>query len=164
MILILLGTQDAPFPRIIETTQQALVELEWSQAVIVQAGHTHYTTTSPQWRVTDFLSQAEFEEAITQAEVVICHGGAGTMLTALKKGKQVIVMARKLEFSEHNNDHQAELASKLAQEGYLQSVQTRSEMQAALQAVQAQTFQPRPFDFVNDVVNQVEHLIDLIEV
>lgn len=99
-----------------------------------------------------------------QADVVICHGGAGTMLTAMKNGKQVIVMARKLEFSEHNNDHQAELAMKLASEGYLQNVQTVEEMQTALQSIQMSNFQPRKFDLINDVVSQVETLIDTLEV
>lgn len=164
MILILLGTQDAPFPRIITTTQQALQQLEWQEEVIVQAGHTVYDTSRTDWHVTDFLSPTEFENAIMQADVVICHGGAGTMLTAMKNGKQVIVMARKLEFSEHNNDHQAELAMKLASEGYLQNVQTVEEMQTALQSIQMSNFQPRKFDLINDVVSQVENLIDTLEV
>lgn len=163
MILILLGTQDAPFPRIIETTKQALSNLAWQQTVVVQAGHTTYQAPNAQWQIADFLSQAEFEQAIAQAEIIICHGGAGTMMTAMKKQKQVIVMARKLEFAEHNNDHQAELADKLASDGYLQHVQTLAEMQAALQRIQQQTFQPRPFDFVNGVVKQVELLIDNLE-
>lgn len=164
MILVLLGTQDAPFPRIVNLVEEALLNLAWDQEVVVQAGHTRYQSIHPWVKVTPFLTQSEFEAAIQAAEIVICHGGAGTMLTASQQEKQVIVCARKHAFAEHNNDHQSELVDKLALEGYVQAVQTVSEMQQALQLVQTDQFHPRRFDFVNDVVNHVEAWIDQLSI
>ncbi|MGL4953010.1 MAG: glycosyltransferase [Culicoidibacterales bacterium] len=164
MILVLLGTQDAPFPRIITLLEQALENLDWKHDVLVQAGHTQYESTKTNLQVIPFLTQSEFEMAIENTEVIVCHGGAGTMLTAMQRGKQIIVCARKHAHNEHNNDHQSELVDKLANVGYVQAVQSIDEMQNALERVRKQEFKPRAFDLVNDVVNQVERYIDQITI
>ena len=159
-IFVLLGTQDAPFPRLIQYVENGVKQLNIICEIIVQAGHTSYESESSWMKIVDFLQPAAFESAIMQADVVICHGGAGTMLTALKHQKPTIAMARKLAFAEHNNDHQCELVDKLADDGYLQGVQTESELVDALQKIMLHTHPVREFDLVNGVTDAVAKVID----
>lgn len=45
--------------------------------------------------------------------MLITHGGAGTMVNAVKRGKRVIVVPRLARYGEHVDDHQLELAKRL---------------------------------------------------
>jgi len=61
-----------------------------------------------------------FEEIVRQvqaARVVVCHAGVGSILVALQNGKRPIVVPRLRRFGEAPDDHQEELASRLAAEG-----------------------------------------------
>ena len=43
------------------------------------------------------------------ASLVISHGGAGTIITALKYSKKLILVPRLKEFGEHTDSHQVDL-------------------------------------------------------
>lgn len=160
MILVLLGTQDAPFPRIIDLSIEAVGTLGVTSEIVVQAGHTSYQSQLPHVKIVDFLTPTEFETLISTATVVVCHGGAGTMVTALKHNKPVIALARTLAHGEHNNDHQRELVEKFAQLGYVQAVQTQAQMQVALARITNGDWQQPDFALKNQLTRAVETYID----
>ena len=54
-----------------------------------------------------------------QAEFVICHGGVGSIFTALRLRKKVLVVPRLEKYGEHINDHQLEICEQLEKEGYI---------------------------------------------
>lgn len=62
----------------------------------------------------DFISREDFEARLGWADVVVCHGGAGTLYEAHLAGHLPIVVPRLSRFGEHVNDHQLELAHALA--------------------------------------------------
>lgn len=64
-----------------------------------------------------FLSIAEFEQQMRNAETVISHGGCGTLLYAARLGKIPVVMPRRKKYGEHVNDHQLQLVDELAEQG-----------------------------------------------
>lgn len=39
-------------------------------------------------KIIDYMSVRKFEECIDRADLIICHAGVGTILTALKKVKK----------------------------------------------------------------------------
>jgi len=51
------------------------------------------------------------------AEAVICHGGSGTILDAIRCGHVPIIMPRLAIHREHVDDHQLQIAERLQQEG-----------------------------------------------
>ena len=61
----------------------------------------------------DFIDQNKFIETIKMSEIIISHGGAGTIINCLKYGKKPIVIPRLKKNSEHINDHQKELCYEL---------------------------------------------------
>ena len=60
------------------------------------------------------IDRAAFAERLAWADVVVCHGGAGTLYEAFCAGHVPIVVPRLKRFGEHVNDHQLELAEALS--------------------------------------------------
>jgi UDP-N-acetylglucosamine transferase subunit ALG13 len=63
------------------------------------------------------MSAADFDGYATAADVVICHAGVGTILRLLELGVSPIVVPRLQRRNEHVDDHQLQVASRLAQLG-----------------------------------------------
>jgi UDP-N-acetylglucosamine transferase subunit ALG13 len=108
-----------------------------------------------------FLSPAEYEQRMRNATVVICHGGAGTMIQALQAGKVPIVMPRRVKYGEHVDDHQLEGAQELAAAGRIILVQEPKELPAAIQIARSRSAPPpvRPVRMIELVSRAIEDLL-----
>ena len=80
--------------------------------IMIQHGYTKPINHN-QIQFIDFIDQNKFIETIKHSELIICHGGAGTIINCLKYGKKPIVIPRLKKNSEHINDHQVELCYEL---------------------------------------------------
>jgi len=115
MILVLLGTQPQPFNRLIHELV-ALVDVgAFGKAkIVIQAGNT--SVDDSRFDVFTFLSPEKIDTLLDEADLVITHGGAGSIFSALRKNKKVIALAR---IEEHVDAHQTELATALYDAHYL---------------------------------------------
>ena len=113
MVFVTVGTQQ--FVRLLKLLENSK-ELEKDE-IIVQAGYTKYE--SNRLKIFDFISSEELEKYIENSEFVICHGGVGSIFTALRKNKKVFVVPRLSENKEHINDHQLEICEQLEKDGYI---------------------------------------------
>lgn len=100
MIFVTTGTQ-LPFPRMIKNV--AAIAAELNEDIIAQIG--------PDETVHDFethatLTPAKFTQLFSTARVVVAHAGIGSILSAKKFGKPVILVPRRHDLGEHRNDHQ----------------------------------------------------------
>jgi UDP-N-acetylglucosamine transferase subunit ALG13 len=75
---------------------------------------------------------AEFERLVAEAELLILHAGAGSVMHALQAGKVPIVMPRRVAFKECVDDHQVEFAEALSQAGRVVVVHDTEQMCAAI--------------------------------
>ena len=64
----------------------------------------------PEGDVRPLMTQEEFEAELDAADVVITHGGVGTILTCLSHGTFPVVAPRLGRFKEHVDDHQLQIA------------------------------------------------------
>jgi UDP-N-acetylglucosamine transferase subunit ALG13 len=118
MILVLLGTQPQPFNRlIVELIAMEEAHVFGQTEIVIQAGHTK--VDDPRFVVFDFIPQDELDTLVAQADVVITHGGAGSIFSALHQRKKVIALARSGALGEHVDEHQAELVAELYKDGYI---------------------------------------------
>src|SRR5690554_3415054 len=112
MIFVTVGTQDFNFMRLLKAVEKA-VENKWIQEeVIAQIGNNKFQ--SDHIHCIPFLDKDEFNEYIGKARFVISHAGTGSIITALKRGKKVIAVARLALFGEHIDDHQLEILDAFA--------------------------------------------------
>lgn len=83
-------------------------------------------------RAVAWMTFAEVVAAMEGAEHVVSHAGAGTILCAARAGQTPIVFPRLERFGETVDDHQLELARRLAEDGRVIVAESDSELVAAL--------------------------------
>jgi UDP-N-acetylglucosamine transferase subunit ALG13 len=52
------------------------------------------------------IAPAEFQALVQQARLIVSHAGIGTVLTAARFSKPLVLLARRAHLGEHRNDHQ----------------------------------------------------------
>jgi beta-1,4-N-acetylglucosaminyltransferase len=110
VILVVTGTNGAPFDRMLRSVDQ----LAGSEELIVQHGPSTIRPASA--RCVDYVSYGELVSLIKRARLVITHGGAGSILVALAEGRRPLVVPRLARYREAVDDHQLVLARRLTAE------------------------------------------------
>jgi UDP-N-acetylglucosamine transferase subunit ALG13 len=64
--------------------------------------------------------------------VVICNGGTGSIITALREGCHVIAVPRLSELEEHYDDHQSEITDAFEKRGLILVARSTEELREAL--------------------------------
>ena len=107
MIFVTVGSQKFPFNRLIGKIDQMIRSGFIKEDVFIQTGTSEYIPVCPHQA---FCDREHFERLMETYNMLIAHGGAGTMVDAVKRGKKVIVVPRLARYEEHVDDHQMELA------------------------------------------------------
>ena len=115
MVFVSVGTQKQDFKRIFELVEKSKA-LE-NEEIVAQTGNTKFE--SKKMKMLPSIDSKKYSEYIKKAEMVICHGGVGTIFDALENGKKVLVVPRLEKYKEHINDHQIEVAVALEKDGYI---------------------------------------------
>lgn len=117
MIFVTLGTQDKTFPRLLKYIEKNIKDGIINDKVIVQSGSTKYKSSVMD--IKTFIDRDEFKNYLLNADLIITHGGVGTILEALKNDKKIIGCARLEKYGEHVNDHQVQLLETFNEAGYI---------------------------------------------
>ena len=161
MILVMLGTQNNSFHRLLEEIDNLIKNGVIKEKVIVQAGYTEYKTTNKQMKILKLMPLDELEDLIEQADLIITHGGVGSITLSLKRGKKVIAVPRLHEYHEHVNNHQKEIVQTYDEKGYIVGVQDVKELQEALSKIK--NFEPKKYQTNNQkMLKIIEDFIDKI--
>ena len=142
MILVLLGTQNNSFHRLLEKMDELIEKKVIDEKVLVQSGYTKYE--SKNMRVFDLIPQEELERYQEQADLIITHGGVGSIISSIKKEKKVIAVPRLHKYQEHVNDHQKQIVEAFDRKGYIIGVNSVKELEKAI--LKAQDFIPLKYD------------------
>lgn len=153
MILVLLGTQDNSFHRLLDKIQELIDKKVIQEKVVVQAGRTKYE--SKDMEIFSLMPQDKLRDLMEKADLIITHGGVGSIVTSLKMGKKVIAVPRLSNFGEHVNDHQIQIVDSFNKQGFLIGVPELDDLEKAIE--KARTFEPKKF------VSQTENMIKIIE-
>lgn len=116
MIFVTLGTQDKPFKRLVEAVNKYSLNHP-EEDIIVQLGCTTYQSDT--MKLFDYIPSDKMEHYFSNADIIITHGGVGSILEAIKKNKKVIAVPRLKKFGEHVNDHQTQIVSVFADMNYI---------------------------------------------
>lgn len=109
-----LGTHPEPFDRLLELVDNALAQGVLPEPCFVQGSTSR---KSPRMVSADTLSTTDFQRRLRESRYVVGHAGAGFISGALSQGKRPLILARRQSFGEHVDDHQLQLAAKLAELG-----------------------------------------------
>ena len=107
MIFVSVGTQ-LGFDRLIRAVD------EWAgknnASALMQIGEGLYEPQHSRWVRT--LTASEYDEALEQSELLVSHAGMGSVISAMRWRKPLLVMPRRAELGEHRNDHQLDATGK----------------------------------------------------
>lgn len=84
----------------------------------------------------------EVQALLARADLVVCHGGTGSLITALRAHCRVIAIPRTFARAEHYDDHQSEIVAAFEERGLIASADSDETFAAALARVRARD--PRP--------------------
>lgn len=117
MIFVSLGTNDKSFERLLKAIDKEIQLGNIKDKVIVQSGYTKYSSSNME--IIDLMPMDKFNKCINDCDILITHGGVGTILDGLKKGKKIIAFPRLSKYQEHVNDHQVEIIEEFYNSGYI---------------------------------------------
>lgn len=148
-----------PFERLTRLVTEAKKAGEIPEKVILQVGSEKGTKEDIDGlqRVAE-IPFDEIQQTLRRARIVICHGGTGSMITALQNGCATIVIPRLFDLGEHYDNHQLEIAESFAERGLVFLAHDGESLRAALLAARQST----PRAVTTDYAPMIEHLRKLI--
>lgn len=157
MVLVLLGTQNNSFIRLLKEIERCIDNGSIKEEVIAQIGNTKYDTEK--MTIKDFYSQQEISELTSKARFIITHGGVGSIINSIRKGKKVIAVPRLRTYKEHVNDHQIQIIEALAQSGFIIGANDVSEIEEKIKLIDK--FEPNKFiSNTDNMINKIEKYIN----
>lgn len=113
MIFVTVGSQKFPFHRLVQKVDWMVGTGLVAEEVVMQTGTASYIPVNCRYQA--FYDRDIYDEMIDRCSVLITHGGTGTVVDAVKRGKKTIVLPRRAVFGEHVDDHQLQLAGQFHQ-------------------------------------------------
>lgn len=127
-----------PFDRLIELVAGAKAAGDIPERVIAQTGvggvHPDSLEDTP-----ETIPYDDVKTILRDADLVVCHGGTGSLITALREGCRVIAVPRRYGRGEHYDDHQFEITKAFAERGLIGIAETPEEFAVALREARART-------------------------
>lgn len=157
MILVLLGTQNNSFHRLLEEIDKLIKEGIINEKVVVQAGYTKYQ--SDNMEIFDLIPRDELSKYQEEADLVITHGGVGSIMTSIEKGKKVIAVPRLHKYEEHVNDHQKEIVNLFDKKGCIIGISGVKGLKKAI--LESKDFVPQKYEHNNNKMLKI--IEDFIE-
>ena len=142
MILVMLGTQNNDFHRLLFEIEKNIEIGIINEEVIVQAGFTKYK--SNKMKIFDVTSKENLSKLINRANLIITHAGVGSIEMSLEQNKKVIAVPRLKKYGEHVNDHQKDIEQEFNKRGWLIGINDVSELGIALKKVK--NFIPKKYE------------------
>jgi UDP-N-acetylglucosamine transferase subunit ALG13 len=123
VIIVTVGMQ-LGFDRLIAAMDALAPDL--GMPVIAQTGKGSYQPRNMEARVK--IAPAAFEAMMGDARLIVSHAGIGTVLTAARCTRPIVLMPRRASLGEHRNDHQLATVGKLAGRPGILVAQDESEL------------------------------------
>lgn len=158
LIFLTVGTWRVGYDRLIKAVDELAGNGVITDEVIAQTGYSSYRPEH--LTVMDFCSPEEFASFISRAKLVVSHAGMGTIIETVKRAKPIVVLPRKTDLGEVDNDHQFTTAKQLEAEGKILVAYEVFDLPAKLE--QAKTFIPAQGQISHGIIDAVQQFIDSI--
>ncbi len=126
------------------------------ERVVMQTGNSVYEPKNCEFF--KFVGAEKFDSLYRDADTIICHAGAGSIINAMKNGKHLIIVPRLKKFNEHNDDHQLDLAEAMENGGKAVCVRDVENLPGAINTARTQAVQKRNDMLKNKIGDYLESL------
>lgn len=126
-----------PFDRLVATVAKAHAAGLIPEQVVIQTGVGGLRPEGME--SVETLPFDALQDLQGRADLVVCHGGTGSLITALRTGCRVIALPRRFDLGEHYDDHQSEIVEAFVRRGLIHTARTDAEFADALIAARDAT-------------------------
>lgn len=130
MIFVTVGTHEQPFDRLVQAVDELKEKKIITRDVFIQTGYSTYTP-----RFCEHAPLIGFDDMLRRmetAEVVITHGGTGSIMLVLYKGKIPLVVPRQSRYNEHIDDHQVHFCKMMETKGKILAAYEMEDLETAV--------------------------------
>ncbi len=113
MIFVSVGMMNYPFTRLLSKMNEIAPLL--GEEVVMQVGASNDTFENTTYK--KFFDADKMTELYDQCSVLVCHAGVGTILNGVERNIPVVMVPRKADFNEVDNDHQIMIADQIVATG-----------------------------------------------
>lgn len=153
LIFVCTGTQIFQFNRLLMELDRLIESGVITEEVFAQTGKSDY---QPQYYKNEpFINPEQYERLVDSSDLIITHGGTGSIVKALKAGKQTIAVPRQSKYNEHADNHQFQIVDFFDDNGYIFRVVDISELKIKLKEIKEHPIKKK---FVGD--GRVVEIID----
>ncbi|MFQ6137007.1 MAG: PssE/Cps14G family polysaccharide biosynthesis glycosyltransferase [Candidatus Hydrothermarchaeales archaeon] len=160
MIFATVGTHNQDFTRLVKKADEIAGKID--ERVVIQTGHTRYEPKNAEHF--DFGSRKTLQRFNEEARIIVTHGGAGSIIFALRFHKPTIVVPRLKKFGEHINDHQLELTRELEERGKVVGVYDMDDLEKKIEAISSfeveDSGKPRLIMMIKDYLRSLEDVVE----
>ncbi|MCM3029815.1 PssE/Cps14G family polysaccharide biosynthesis glycosyltransferase [Niallia sp. MER 6] len=158
MIFVTVGSQKFQFNRILIEIDRLIEEGKITKdLVFAQIGYSTYEPRN--YKSVNFLNKSEFHDIIKNSDIVISHGGTGSIINSVKKGKKVIGIPRRAEYGEHVDNHQMDIINEFSDSNFIYPVYEVEELEKALDQINNVEFK-KYISNTSSIVNIIEEFIN----
>ena len=112
-------------------------------------------------KVFSLIPKEELEELQEKSNYIITHGGVGSIVSSVKKGKKVIAIPRLHKYNEHVNDHQKEIVKYFNDKGYIIGIDNVEQLEKVVSNIEK--FVPKKYENNNKkMLKIISEFIDKI--
>ncbi|MCE5221485.1 MAG: glycosyl transferase family 28 [Clostridium sp.] len=104
MIFVTVGTHEQGMDRLFIQLDKLIESGHIKEEVFAQIGYCNYVPKN--YGVKKMIGYDEMDEYVRKSDIIITHGGPGSIFHPLQYNKVPIVVPRNPEFHEHVDDHQ----------------------------------------------------------
>ncbi|WP_303251525.1 PssE/Cps14G family polysaccharide biosynthesis glycosyltransferase [uncultured Senegalimassilia sp.] len=159
MIFVTVGSQKFQFDRLVKAVDALVASGAAESGAFAQTGACTYVPEH--MRHEAFLDREAFRARMDACDVVVTHGGTGAIIGAVKDGKKVIAVPRRVEFGEHVDDHQAEIVRQFGEMGLIEPCMDPTELPEAYARALAKdylSYQSNTARFCTDLAEYIDSL------
>jgi UDP-N-acetylglucosamine--N-acetylmuramyl-(pentapeptide) pyrophosphoryl-undecaprenol N-acetylglucosamine transferase len=122
------------FPRLVDAVLKLKASGQLPERVILQVGDVELPKDAPEGvELHRSLSFDRVQAILKDAAFVVCHGGTGSLITALRQGCRTVAMPRQFSLREHYDAHQEEITAAFAARGLIEVVRDADQLGAAVE-------------------------------
>ncbi|WP_370831248.1 glycosyltransferase [Clostridium sp.] len=114
MIFVTVGTHEQGMDRLFIELDRLIEEGVITEKVFAQIGYTNYEPKNFEYK--KLIGYDEMDNLVSKSDIIITHGGPGSIFHPLQYGKIPIVVPRNPKYNEHVDNHQILFTKRLEEE------------------------------------------------
>ncbi len=114
MIFVTVGTHEQQFDRLVKEIDNLIDKNIITEDVFIQLGYCNYKPKNCEYK--KMISIEDMNKYSKDANIVITHGGPGSIMLPFMYNKVPIVVPRQVRYSEHVDNHQVLFSKYLEKE------------------------------------------------